>query len=270
MTRLSFRDRFFTRPVARAITSPLGILLFGAGTAVGIVTGLGLVAPVVGIVAWAVRVGVAIPRSPRGARIDPYVLSEPWRQHVLQAQGAVGRFDRVVGKAMDGPTKDRLKSMAGRLDEGLEDCWRIANRGDELDAAINTLNTAEATRDLAEARAAIRRDGPTPSNQQTLEAIQAQLDSAERLRATRQDAADRLRLLNARFDEIVARAVEVSVGTGDSGGLDDDVTGLVTDLEALRLAIEEVDRVSNGAEEPLPLAPPDPAARPQTSPPTPQ
>ena len=267
MSRLSFRDRFFTRPVAHAITSPLSIVLFGTGTALAIVAGLGLAAPFVGLGAWVVRVGLAIPRHSSRERIDPYTLSEPWRQQVLQAQSSVARFGRVVAKALAGPTKDRLSSMATRLDDGLVDCWRIANRGDELDAAITDIDTRAATAQLAELKASVRHDGATASSQQTLDALQAQLDSAQRLQATRQDAADRLRLLNARFDEIVARAVEVSVGTGDSGGLDDDVTGLVTDLEALRLAIEEVGQVSGTTSSgSLPAAAPTPTRRPDAGP----
>ena len=43
---------------------------------------------------------------------------------------------------------------------------------------------------------------------------------------------DRLRLLDARFDELVARTVEVSVGSGDTDVLGDDVDGLVTELES--------------------------------------
>ena len=244
MASPSLRDRFFTRPVARAITSPLGIVLFGAGTAAGIVTGIGFAAPLVGLLAWATRVVAAIPRRKRRDRVDAYALSEPWKQYVLQAQSSAAQFRRTVDTALDGPTKDRLRTMAGRLDDGLMDCWRIATRGDQLDAALSTLSTAQATAELAELKARTRQAGPAPAARQTMEALQAQIDSAERLRTTRQDAADRLRLLDARLDEIVARGVEVSVGSADSRGLDDDVTGLVTDLEALRLAIEEVDRAS--------------------------
>ena len=36
----SFKDRFFTPKVARAIMSPLGIVLFGAGTAGAVLGGL--------------------------------------------------------------------------------------------------------------------------------------------------------------------------------------------------------------------------------------
>ena len=55
---------------------------------------------------------------------------------------------------------------------------------------------------------------------------------------------DRLRLLDARFDELVARTVEVSVGTGDTDVLGDDVDGLVSELESLRIAMEETDRAA--------------------------
>ena len=44
MSRLSFKDRFLTPPVARAMTSPVSILLAGAGASVAIATGLPLVA----------------------------------------------------------------------------------------------------------------------------------------------------------------------------------------------------------------------------------
>jgi hypothetical protein len=59
------------------------------------------------------------------------------------------------------------------------------------------------------------------------------------MQAVSQDTRDRLRLLDARLDELVARSAEVSVGAGDTGGLSDEVDGVVTELEALRLALEE-------------------------------
>ena len=55
---------------------------------------------------------------------------------------------------------------------------------------------------------------------------------------------DRLRLLDARFDELIARAVEVSVGSGDSDVLGHDVDQLVSELESLRVAMEETDKLS--------------------------
>ena len=63
---------------------------------------------------------------------------------------------------------------------------------------------------------------------------------------------DRLRLLDARFDELVARTVEVSVGSGDTDVLGNDVDGLVTELESLRIAMEETDRAASGQVASLP------------------
>ena len=68
-------------------------------------------------------------------------------------------------------------------------------------------------------------------------ALEAQLASADRLVALADRSRDRLRLLDARFDELVARTVEVSVGTGDTDVLGNDVDGLVSELEALRIAM---------------------------------
>jgi len=53
------------------------------------------------------------------------------------------------------------------------------------------------------------------------------------------EARDRLRLLDARLDEAVARAVELSLGTGDARALQGDVDQLVEEMEALRLALED-------------------------------
>ena len=43
MASLSFRDRFFSPPVGRALTSPSGIIALGAGAALGIAIGLGAI-----------------------------------------------------------------------------------------------------------------------------------------------------------------------------------------------------------------------------------
>jgi hypothetical protein len=48
-----------------------------------------------------------------------------------------------------------------------------------------------------------------------------------------------LRLGQTRFEELVARAEEVSIGMSDSDRYASDVDALVDELEALRLALEE-------------------------------
>jgi hypothetical protein len=253
----SFRDRFFTPKVARAIMSPLGIVLFGVGAAGGILVGLPIVAAAgVGALAWGGRVLAAVPGNEPSARVAPSSLSEPWRTYATQAQDSKKRFDQVVATVKEGPLRERLQQLSGRLDEGIDESWRIARRGHELVGAIGKIDTATAERELADLRQSIGPAGPSPAEADTISALEAQLASAHRLIALADRSRDRLRLLDARFDELVARTVEVSVGSGDTDVLGNDVDGLVSELESLRIALEETDRAAH----PLPAPRSDPPA----------
>ncbi|WP_205528633.1 hypothetical protein [Desertimonas flava] len=233
----SFRDRFFTPKVAEAMMSPLGIVLAGAGMAAGVVAGAPIaLAAGIGALAWGGRVAAAIPRDST-ERVQPERLSEPWRGYAQGAQNAKQRFDQVVADVSPGPLRDRLLRLSARLDDGIGESWRIARRGHDIVAAIGKIDTQSAAAELHE----LRRSGAvdTPAGAQTAKALEAQLASAERLVALADRSRDRLRLLDARFDELIARTVEVSVGTGDSAGLGEDVDELVNELESLRVAMEE-------------------------------
>ncbi|MCX7620500.1 MAG: hypothetical protein N2037_06605, partial [Acidimicrobiales bacterium] len=131
MPELSFRDRFYTRRVAAAMTSPLGILLAGAGTAAGIIAGLPIVvAPLLGVAAWAVRVLAAMPRGFDADGIDPFELAEPWRSYVWKAKRARRHFAEAVKSGREGPLRDRLEQIGRRITDGVEECWRVAQGGD--------------------------------------------------------------------------------------------------------------------------------------------
>jgi hypothetical protein len=286
MATLSFRDRFYSPKVARAVMSPLSILLLGVATAIGIVVGLPIIAAAaIGVGAYGARVGLAIPRNANQNRIDPFALKEPWRGYVQSALTAKLRFDRTVAGTRSGPLKDHLKQMAARLDDGINESWRIASRGNDIDAALGQLNTAQAERELRQLTSQ-QPDGTSADLRSTIESLQAQISSGERMQRVSTSTRDRLRLLDARFDELVARAAEVSIGTGDSGGLGDDVDQLVDELEGLRLAIDDTQRAERGdlpaastslsaqpaaADEAVPAPPPLPGVGqtqpPQTQPP---
>lgn len=238
-------DRALTPRVARAVTSPSGMLLGGAGAAGGILAGLPVALAVLGgVVLWLVRVGVAIGRRPRTERIDPFALKEPWRRFVQEALQAQARYRHAVDGTSAGPLRDRLSEIGGRIDAGVQECWRIARRGQELEAAVGRLDVAAVRRQLADVERQLAEPSAAGSSlERTAEALRSQLSSAERLGRVAAEARDRLRLLDARLDEAVARATELSLsaaGTTELGGLDADVDGVVGDMEALRLALEEV------------------------------
>lgn len=264
MARLSFRDRFFTPPVARAMMSPSGILLAGAGASIAIVAGLGpLGALVLAGVAWAGRVGYAVPRQAGDDRIDPFTLNEPWRRFVQSSLQSQSRFDQAVHNAERGPLRDRLAEIGSRVHDAVRESWRIARQGQVLADASSQIDTAGVQRQLAEVRANAGAPWAAGSSlEKTAAALEAQLASANRLAAVTTEAQDRLRLLNARLDEMVARAIELSVDASqvdELGGLGSDVDSLVDEMEALRLAMDETD--SLGA--PAPAELPQPAATPE-------
>ena len=242
-----------TPQVARAITSPSALLLAGAGTAAAILGGLPLAAAAgVGALAWAARVAFAVPRRKPGERIDAFRVGDPWRRYVQDAQQAKSRFDRTVGRMRTGPLRERLATIGARLDDGVRECWRIAQQGDELVGAYRQLDVRAIEDELAELGQELRgaeSESRRASIERSIKAVEAQLASAERIRAVAENASDRLRLINAQLDESVARAVELSVGgheVGDLSPLTDDVEHLVGELEALRQGMEETGGAARG------------------------
>jgi hypothetical protein len=264
---MSLRDKLLTPRVARAAMSPLGILLAGAGAAVGVVTGLGIPGAIaLGVAAWGARVAVAVPRGEKGPNIDAYALVDPWRRFVLHAQQARNRFERAVKSTREGPIRDRLASIGSRIDTGVEDVWRVANRGQELSRARAQLDPTTAKAELERTQVELAASPNSRHLQAAVESLQSQLASAERMAATVVEAEQQLRLLDARLDETVARAIELSVGTGDEAGLrglDSDVGDIVNELESLRLALEDTHQtmappsIDLPSFEAAPLPPPD-------------
>lgn len=253
----SFRDRFFTKKTAEAITSPSGILLAGAGVSVGIVAGAPLLVCVgIGAVLWGGRVLLGMPRGRRREHMDPFTLGEPWRRYVQEALQAQNRFRQAVSTAEPGPLRDRLAEIGDRIATGVEECWKVAKRGDLLTNARQQIDVRGIQAELASAQANV--DAPWAAGgglEARVEALESQLGSAQRMEAVINDAGNRLQVLDARLDEAVTRAIELSVQAGDTSdltGLGTDVDAMVEEMEALRLALEE----TSGRGAPLPSPPP--------------
>jgi len=239
-----------SRRTAGAVTAPSAILLAGAGAAAGILGGLATL-PVIGIaaVAWLVRVATLLPRRGGAAHIDPMSISDPWRRFVRDALDAQRRYRKAVSTAKEGPLRARLVEIGERIDAGVDECWRVACRGDELVDAIGNLDVIGARKDLAEAKQEAR-DTRSETHSSTVESLQAQVDAADRMIGVAEDAQDRIRLLNARLDEAVARAVELSIkaeDVGELGRLGGQVEDVVSEMESLRVSLDEVSGTAQAA-----------------------
>ncbi len=255
----SFRDRFFSPPVARALTSPSGILSLGAGAAVGIVATAPVSVPLAavgavvgGLVGLAARVALAIPRGEPAATIDPFAVNEPWRHAVIDAIKARTRFTQAVKTFRDGPLKASVEAVDSRLDDAVNECWRVARQGQLVADARKNINDREVAWELSQAQAAVGQAGPTDTRTRRIESLESQLQTAARMDALIASTKEQLDLLNARLDEAVTRAIELSVSNqaGQVGALGSDVDRIVDDLQSLRLAIEDVEGSTGAAPAP--------------------
>jgi hypothetical protein len=235
---MALRDRFYTPTTARAIVSwrlPLGAAVAVGGWLVGIPA---LLALPLGAGVYVAAVGAAMPRPERRPTMDPFTLGEPWRRFVQGAQRAERQLRRTVSNTRSGPLRDRLEGIVARIDHGIEEAWEVAKRGDEIDGVIRRLDPT-ALRSRLQTFQAQAAEAPSPELDEAITSLQRQLETADRLRVLSNQTALKLRLGQTRFEELVVRAAEVSVGVSDSDRYASDVDALVDELEALRLALEE-------------------------------
>jgi hypothetical protein len=256
--------------LAKAITAPSGILTFGAVTAAGIL-GLGATLPaiagaaVLGGIAWFGSTLLRIRRASRRsdsaagripdaqqARIDPFAVGEPWRRFVASALRHRSRYAEIVSATRPGPIRDRLGSIGTRVDGFVADVWDVANRGDILHSGLRRLDPASMQHDLDMADHELRTAAPERQArlQEIVASRRASMESAQRLTATTQDALDRLRELDANLDRLIVNAVEVSATASTAADLDDldrEFENVVMEMDGLRQAINETDRVQQDA-----------------------
>ena len=198
------------------------------------------------IVGVAIAVAVAIGlftslRSERRTSLDPFSVGEPWRQYVQSATRSGIKLHQTIEGADAGPLKDRMDSIASRLDQGLDETWKIARRGDQIDETIRRLDPTALRSKLATLHERFAASS-TPDIQAAVTSVENQLESVRRLELESKKTSDRLRLTQTRLDELVSRAAEVAIGAGDTDAYEHDVDDLVIELEALRQAVDETNR----------------------------
>ena len=208
----------------------------------GVVLGAGAV---LAVARKRLKGGVSVDRATkRSARsIDAFALGEPWRRHVAAAQSAQRRFQSLVTSMATGPLRTRMAEIGLSVNKGVVECWEIAKRGDALDDTIRSLDPGSIRTRLERAQDGIAR-----------RSLESQMKSVERVRAARDDADERLRVLQTRLGELVSQAAEVSVGVDHTAELGSAVDDVVVQLEALRLATQEVATLADAS-----LPAPDPA-----------
>ncbi|MPY92332.1 MAG: hypothetical protein GEV08_04465 [Acidimicrobiia bacterium] len=252
--------------LARAAVTPVGLGLGVAAVIAGLLAGSLVVGVLLGVVLWLAatvltmlkRTAAASPgtagATARG--LDPFTLGEPWRFFARDALQAQARFRELVGKTPAGPTRDRLADIGQRLDEGVQQVWATAQRGNTLRQARQRIDVPSLGRRLGEAQRAAEASAaadPLSTDDvaaRTVASLQGQLDSASRLDEVTAQAEKRLRLLQAQLDESVTRAAELSASVGDVAalaGVGTDIEHLVEEMEALRLALEESGGLSAGS-----------------------
>lgn len=175
------------------------------------------------------------PRSTNG-RVDAFAVGEPWRQHVAAAQSAQRRFANIVVTLPAGPLRAHMAEIGRQVSRGVDECWQIAKRGDQLDDTIRQLDGASLQSSF---------DRATDADQKA--SLRSQLDSVERVRTARNQTDERLRGLHTRLGELVSQAAEVSTGVDHTSELGSAVDDVVTQLEALNQAVDEVNNTGRSS-----------------------
>jgi hypothetical protein len=228
----------------KPVISPVAIVAAVIGLLLGGLTGSIPWAIVGAVAGWAAGAGVAVAWKRTAvpvttARIDPFTVNEPWRRAVQDALQARNRFAATMASVRPGPFRERLAEFAVRIDHGVDESWRIAQQGQSITDARRRIDARAADSELA----------TLERGSEVAAALRAQRQAADRLDRTLEDTRQRLRVLNARLDEAVARAAELSVEASRTAEPDTltvlgaEIDDVVTDMEALRAALEEVDSI---------------------------
>ena len=215
--------------LALAITVVIVLSLAGAPLLAALLLASGLLLAIIGVTGRATTRAQALPR-----RIDPFALKEPWRFYVREAIQTRNRLDETMQSVPDGPLRAQMLNIVNRVGVGVEECWRISQRGQALSDARRGINLSGIEADLAKAAA-------NPDLGERRDALQAQLDSALRLDERVKDTTNRVETLEARMEESAVRCAELAstLGSPESlGVLAQDVSHVVDELEALRQALE--------------------------------
>lgn len=235
---MGFRDRFFTPTTAKALLS----WRIAVGVAVAVAMGVARlpigVAAAAGVAVYAGLVFAAMPKAPTRPAIDPFILSEPWRRLMQDAQGSGRKMRQTIDGMDDGPLKQQLRSIADQLDHGLDEAWEIAKAGDEIDDTVRNLQPTRLRSKLNSLQAQAA-SAPSAENAAAIASVENQLATTDRLKQQSAATVETLRHTQVQLDALVARASEVRLGAIDTDRYGREVDDVVVRLTALHQAVEE-------------------------------
>lgn len=250
MAGLPVRDQIHSRRLVRATVAPSAAVGAVGGVGVGVLAGVSLPGVIIcgglgwGALALVAAIRSGTPRRRRTERIDPFTLQEPWRLYVQAVLANRAKVNERADSTPPGPLRERLQEVAQRVSRAVDESWQVAKRGHAVSRARQAIETRvidqqieRLEKDLAEA----------PDDERLSEALaarRAQRTAADRMDEVIGSTDAQLRLLDARMGEVVVRAAELSAHLGDAASLEtlsSDVDLLLTEMEALRLALDEVD-----------------------------
>lgn len=224
-----------------AVVSPITIGLVAATVALTLLAGGHVILAIgLGAAVWIGRVLLArvIARRVRGLprRIDPFALREPWRFFVRDAMQARNRFSDGITDAVDGPLRDRLVEIGAQIDAGVEHCWEVAQKGQQLTDARRRIDIDRLRREL---------EG-LPQHDPRRSSVDAQIASHERVAARETATQEQLEQLDVRLDEAVVGAIELGTRAGELDEISaagEVVDAVVGELEALRAGLDDVQSI---------------------------
>jgi hypothetical protein len=176
------------------------------------------------------------------ADLDPTRISASRRPDAAGALDAARRYDAIVGRAPDGPVRDRLESLRADVHAAVREVFAAAERTDRRAATLGDLDPDEITRRLKEARRRLARaeeDGrDAPELREAAASLDRQLGSVHAVWDAVERAAQELHRVQLRLGEVVALAGALAADLPDLAV--DRIGGVADELQALRLALAEL------------------------------
>ncbi|GAA4547497.1 hypothetical protein [Pseudonocardia xishanensis] len=222
---------------------------------IGIAAGAGVAAVVYGA---KVASDAVLNRSPEPDPLpQPLALPDPPRGSAARrlldrAEEALRALDATVEGAAAGVTRDQIREVGDKAAGARSQIRRLAGRATAFDQACGQIPVERLTAERARLERARPKDPAVRAEQDSaLVSVEGQLAAYERLTAARDAALARLHSTAVGLEGLRTRAVELlalAATTGDEPGeLGGELTAnLGAELDALRSALAEVDRLARG------------------------